>query len=50
MHSHSIEDFRHAHLFLGEAHERNERKVWIVIAICAVMMVAEIVGSGTLLY
>jgi cation diffusion facilitator family transporter len=45
MHSHSIEDFRHAHLFLGEAHERNERKVWIVIAICAVMMIAEIVGG-----
>ena len=45
MHSHSIEDFRHAHFFLGEAHERNERKVWIVIAICAVMMVAEIVGG-----
>ena len=45
MHSHSIEDFQHAHLFLGEAHERNERRMWIVIAICAVMMVAEIIGG-----
>ena len=45
MHSHSIDDFRHSHVFLGEAHERNERKVWIVIAICAAMMVAEIVGG-----
>ncbi|MFL6304168.1 MAG: CDF family Co(II)/Ni(II) efflux transporter DmeF [Candidatus Sulfotelmatobacter sp.] len=45
MHSHSVDDFRHAHMFLGEAHERNERKVWIVIAICAAMMVAEIVGG-----
>ena len=45
MHSHSIDDFRHSHVFLGEAHDRNERKTWGVIAICAVMMVAEIVGG-----
>ena len=45
MHTHSIEDFRHEHLFLGEAHARNERKTWTVIAICAAMMVAEIVGG-----
>jgi cation diffusion facilitator family transporter len=45
MHSHSIDDFRHSHVFLGEAHERNERKTWAVIAICTVMMVAEIVGG-----
>jgi cation diffusion facilitator family transporter len=45
MHTHSIEDFRHAHVFLGEAHARNERKTWTVIAICAAMMVAEIVGG-----
>jgi cation diffusion facilitator family transporter len=45
MHSHSIDGFRHSHIFLGEAHERNERKTWTVIAICAAMMVAEIVGG-----
>ena len=45
MHTHSIEDFRHAHVFLGEAHARNERKTWLVIAICTAMMVAEIVGG-----
>jgi cation diffusion facilitator family transporter len=45
MHSHSIEDFRHSHVFLGDAHARNERKTWAVIAICAAMMVAEIVGG-----
>jgi cation diffusion facilitator family transporter len=45
MHSHSMKDFRHSHAFLGEAHERNERKTWAVIAICAAMMVAEIVGG-----
>lgn len=45
MHSHSMDDFRHSHVFLGEAHDRNERKTWAVIAICAAMMVAEIVGG-----
>ena len=45
MHTHSIEGFRHAHVSLGEAHARNERKTWTVIAICAAMMVAEIVGG-----
>jgi cation diffusion facilitator family transporter len=45
MHSHSIDDFRHSHVFLGDAHERNERKTWGVIAICAAMMVAEIAGG-----
>jgi cation diffusion facilitator family transporter len=45
MHSHSIDDFRHSHIFLGEAHGRNERKTWAVIAVCAVMMAAEIIGG-----
>jgi cation diffusion facilitator family transporter len=45
MHTHSLDDFRHSHVFLGDAHERNERKTWAVIAICAAMMVAEIAGG-----
>jgi cation diffusion facilitator family transporter len=45
MHPHSIDDFRHSHIFLGETHERNERKTWVVIAVCAAMMFAEIVGG-----
>jgi cation diffusion facilitator family transporter len=45
MHSHSVDSFRHPHHFLGEAHERNERRTWMVIALCAAMMVAEIVGG-----
>src|SRR5262249_226007 len=45
MHSRSIDDFRHSHVFLGETEERNERKTWGVIAICTTMMVAEIVGG-----
>src|SRR6202140_454511 len=45
MHSQSIDSYRHSHVFLGEAHQRNERKTWIVIAICAAMMIAEIIGG-----
>lgn len=37
----------HSHVFLGTGHERNERKTWGVIALCAAMMIVEIVG-GTL--
>ena len=35
----------HSHVFLGEGHERNERRTWMVIALCSFMMVAEIVGG-----
>src|SRR6478672_2558043 len=45
MHSHSIDRFRHSHVFLGAAHERNERRTWAVIALCAAMMAAEIAGG-----
>lgn len=37
----------HDHFFLGGDHQRNERKVWLVIALTASMMVVEIV-AGTL--
>ena len=36
---------RHPHIFLGEAHERSERKTWAVIWLCGAMMIAEIVGG-----
>jgi cation diffusion facilitator family transporter len=47
MHTQSIDPFRHDHVFLGEGHARNERKTWIVIALCSTMMAAEI-GGGLL--
>lgn len=37
----------HDHFFLGSNHERNERKVWLVIALTASMMLVEII-AGTL--
>ncbi|MFL9892161.1 CDF family Co(II)/Ni(II) efflux transporter DmeF [Paraburkholderia sp. RL17-381-BIF-C] len=36
----------HDHIFLGSAHEQNERRTWAVIALCSAMMVAEIVGGS----
>ena|ERR1700752_3193093 len=35
----------HSHVFLGEGHETNERRTWMVIALCSFMMIAEIVGG-----
>src|SRR6202011_5032439 len=35
----------HDHVFLGEGHEKSERKTWAVIWLCGAMMVAEIVGG-----
>ena len=35
----------HNHVFLGEEHEKSERKTWAVIWLCGAMMLAEIVGG-----
>src|SRR6476646_6664146 len=35
----------HNHIFLGAGHEKNERRTWMVIALCSVMMVVEIIGG-----
>jgi cation diffusion facilitator family transporter len=35
----------HDHVFLGAGHERAERRTWMVIALCTVMMIVEIVGG-----
>ena len=45
MHTHSIEPWQHAHVFLGAKHDRHERRTWFVVALTAAMMVAEIVGG-----
>lgn len=39
--------YGHEHVFLGQDHARNERRIWLVIALTAVMMVVEI-GAGTI--
>jgi cation diffusion facilitator family transporter len=40
-----LDAFRHDHAFLGARHDRNERRTWAVIALCAVTMVVEIAGG-----
>ena len=35
----------HKHIFLGEGHEKNERRTWLVIWLCGFMMAVEIVGG-----
>ena len=44
--THSPAPTGHEHVFLGDNHQRNERRTWFVIALTAGMMVAEI-AAGT---
>jgi cation diffusion facilitator family transporter len=46
MHTHSIEQWTHRHVYLGERHAQNERRTWSVVALTVVMMVAEIVAGS----
>lgn len=45
MSNHDISAFGHDHVFLGANQQRNERKVWLVIALTATMMVVEITAG-----
>jgi cation diffusion facilitator family transporter len=47
MHSRSLDAWQHEHVFLGEKHEKHERRTWLVVALTATMMVAEVV-AGTI--
>lgn len=46
MHSHSIDSWRHEHVFLGGHHARSERRTWFVIGLTAAMMVGEIIAGA----
>lgn len=51
MHTHSLDHLTHSHAFLGERHDENERRTWIVVGLTLAMMTAEIAGgiwSGSL--
>ncbi len=45
-HPHPHPQGSHAHVFLGDNHERNERRVWAVIGLTTAMMVAEIAAGS----
>jgi cation diffusion facilitator family transporter len=46
MHSHSVDQWTHDHVFLGPKHADNERRTWFVVALTVVMMVGEIVAGS----
>ena len=45
MHSHSIDQWAHEHVFLGSRHDHNERRTRFVVALTAAMMVGEIAAG-----
>jgi len=45
MHSHSLNNWTHDHVFLGTAHARNERRTWFVVGLTLAMMIGEIIGG-----
>lgn len=45
MHTELMDAWTHNHVFLGADHARNERRTRIVIALCGMMMIAEISGG-----
>ena len=45
MHTHSIDQWTHDHVFLGTQHAHNERRTWFVVALTITMMVSEIVAG-----
>lgn len=46
MHNLTLDPWRHSHVFLGKDHRRNERRTWLVIALTAAMMAAEIAAGA----
>jgi cation diffusion facilitator family transporter len=46
MHGRSLEGRQHRHVFLGAAHDKHERQTWLVVALTAAMMVAEVIAGA----
>src|SRR5258708_8450607 len=46
MHSHSLDQWTHDHVFLGSEHAHNERRTWCVVALTAAMRVGEIAAGS----
>jgi len=46
MHSHSLDQWTHDHVFLGAQHAHNERRTWFVVALTVIMMVGEIAAGS----
>src|ERR1700744_1959715 len=46
MHSHSLDQLTHDHVFLGTQHTQNERRTWLVVALTLAMMFGEIAAGS----
>lgn len=46
MHTHTLDQRTHNHVFLGQTHERNERRTWFVVALTVAMMIGEITAGS----
>src|SRR6478735_5808431 len=46
MHSHSLDQWTHDHVFLGVRHEHNERRTWLVVGLTLAMMTGEITAGS----
>lgn len=46
MHSHSLDQWTHEHVFLGARHAHNERRTWLVVALTLAMMIGEITAGS----
>src|SRR5580658_8649950 len=46
MHSHSLDQWTHDHVFLGAQHAHNERRTWFVVGLTAAMMIGEITAGS----
>jgi cation diffusion facilitator family transporter len=42
----TLDPWTHEHVYLGDAHDANERRTWIVVGLTAVMMVGEIAAGS----
>jgi cation diffusion facilitator family transporter len=45
MHSQALDKWQHGHTFLGDRHDRHQRRTLFVVVLTAAMMVAEIIGG-----
>ncbi len=46
MQPHAPDPWSHEHVYLGSAHDANERRTWLVVALTSAMMVGEIVAGS----
>lgn len=46
MQPHATDPWSHEHVYLGSAHDANERRTWLVVALTSAMMVGEIAAGS----